>query len=188
MTTHVGYVVPRNWRTLDEIIATNVRRIRKEEKEWSVTKLAAVLGVSRHHVYDLERPRPDRPQREFKWSDLVALCGAFETTLFDLVLPPEDVKVRDLKRFPGIISDEGDMRPLPPFRSVGRNGLSAHLFGVGDTLLSPEALKDFADRARVARANRDAVVQELASQYINEVMAIADEHLRASATETDEEE
>lgn len=80
----------------DEIIAANVRRIREDEKKWSVSTLASELGLPKHVVYDMERPRKGQKQRSFSWIDLVALCKALETNLYELVLPPEGRLREDL--------------------------------------------------------------------------------------------
>ena len=180
----VKILEPREWQTLDEIIAGNVRRLREDKKDWTITQLARALGVRRPVVYDMEGARNDRSQREFKWSDLVALCGVLETTLFELVLPPEGVKVAGAH--PRMIP-EGDIEAWP-FRSFGRDGLSGHLFGVGVEMLSPEVLEQFAAHAKALRTKRNDLVQVLASQYLKEIEATVEDHLRIPATETNEEE
>ncbi len=78
--------------TLDEVVARNVRRLRFN-RGYSIAQLADRLQVGRHASYDYERPRKDSSQHAFKWSELVRLCAALECSLFDLVLPPEDVSL-----------------------------------------------------------------------------------------------
>jgi hypothetical protein len=73
---------------LDEIVAQNVTRLREDKSPpWSVAELAKLLGVSRHRVYDYERPRKGAQQRPFLWQEIVNLCGVFNVTIFELVLP-----------------------------------------------------------------------------------------------------
>ena len=76
--------------TLDQVVAANVKRIRKIRR-LSIDALAHRLGVNRHVVYDFEGRRRDRPQRPFRWVELVGLCSALQVTLFELVfcLPRE---------------------------------------------------------------------------------------------------
>ena len=76
-------------KTLDGVIAANVRRIR-EEYGWSVASLAKEMGLEYHDVYGFEGRRIDRPQRPFRWSEIVALCAAFRMPLYRLVLPQPD--------------------------------------------------------------------------------------------------
>lgn len=74
--------------TPDEVIAANVKRIRKE-RDLTVIEMAKTLGVGRNLVYDLEGPRKGADQRAFLWTDLVRLCVFLDITIFDLVVPHE---------------------------------------------------------------------------------------------------
>lgn len=187
-TVRLGYVKPKDWKTLDEIIGDNVERLRKA-RGLEVPALAKALGVGRSVVYDMEGFRKGRRRREFKWSDLVALCGALETTVFELVLPVDDQKVAGLEDLPGMIPDQEGMRNVPPFAEIGRDGLSARLFGAGPAMLSPEALENYAKKAKKERTKRDEAVQELASNFINEfVSAFQTAAADALAAQSSEEE
>lgn len=86
---------------LDEIIASNLRRIR-EERDLPKTQLAERLDMGRHRVQDFERPRRGNVH-SFKWSELVALCDALECSIFELVLP-----------------GEGEVIDVPEWRGTGR--------------------------------------------------------------------
>lgn len=154
--------------TLDEVIAGNVRR-RREELNLSVSDLADRLNVGKHLVYDLERPRAGQKQREFAWSELVELCRALETNLFDLVLPPEDVKV-EFYRF----DTSGDVDLSAAARKAGADELAEILdrpdravlgwllFGVDGRELDPAMFKSFVEKANRQRQQVvDAVTPEL---------------------------
>ena len=126
--------------TLDQVIASNVTRLR-EAKRWTMNDLADRLGVSRHDVLAYEGRRADRPQRPFRWTELVTLCYALEVTLYELVLPADsDTEVHD----PAFGSLE-----VVNFVSLAlgwprRNDLGFGLFGVpGDKLLDTVNLKNF---------------------------------------------
>jgi len=71
---------------IDRVVAHNLRRLR-EEKGVSVAELARDLGVGKHLIYDFERPRRGKEQRQFLWSEIVMLCRGLGVTIFELVLP-----------------------------------------------------------------------------------------------------
>lgn len=119
----------RHMMTLDEVVAANVRRIRKE-RGWSVVELANRLGVTPHRVCDYERARSGHEQRAFSWVELVALCLALRTTLFDLVLPPAEVEL-DLYYFKGFLG-----RTDPVDEMDDRTRLGWDVFGVGWALFA----------------------------------------------------
>lgn len=154
--------------TLDEVIAANVRR-RREELNLSVADLAGRLDVGKHLVYDLERPRAGQQQREFAWSELVELCRALETNLFDLVLPPEDVKVEFYN-----FDTSGDVDLSAAAQRAGAGELAEILdrpdrailgwllFGVDGRDLDPEMFRSFVEKAnRERRQVLDAVTPEM---------------------------
>ncbi len=122
-------------KTLDEIVADNVVRLRKDLR-LTVESLARLIGVKPHVVYDMQRAQRGRPQRAFNWTELVALCGALNTTLFDLVLPPEGVQIAGIGDFPGRMADSDSEFIYGPGEMVadagptGRDGLSWMLFGL----------------------------------------------------------
>lgn len=125
--------------TLDEVIAANVRALRRRDN-LRVEALAAKLGIGAAVVRDMERPRTDRGQREFRWSELVALCAAFNVTLFDLVLPPAGIEIEDVRQMvtetgePFLLLAPGQTRKTR-VENVDRKSLSQHLFElvVGET-------------------------------------------------------
>lgn len=156
----------REKKTLDEIVASNVRMLR-EARGLSTSKVAELMGVSRYLVYDMERPRGGREQREFSWTELVTLCGVLNTTLYELVLPPPDVEVwGDVVRY--ITDDEIVLstRWTTEESSVaevelhgGRQGLSWRVFGVGEKL-TPSVVLKLTENARSESARRLAQLEE----------------------------
>lgn len=115
----------------DEVVAGNVKRIR-ERRSLSIQQMADRLGVSRALAYDMEGPRGDREQRQFTWTDLVWVCDALSTNVFELVLPPEDVQIRlekSLKTGGQVVGGRAEM--------VHRSWFSEKVFGgpVKDELL-----------------------------------------------------
>jgi transcriptional regulator with XRE-family HTH domain len=197
------------WLTLDEIIASNVQRLRNT-KGWTVTELARELGVSRLVVYDMEGSRDDRQQREFKWSDLVALCGALNTVLFELVLPQEGVFIAGVESFPRMIVDrpsldrvakgvvrrfgsggpeEGATWPRALSEPVvGRDGLSTRLFGTSVAGFSSQAMALIVEKATAAKRKRDSQLEELEAEYLGEITRIHEEAERVRASNEFEEE
>ena len=188
------------WLTLDEIIAAKVLRLRGE-RGWSIPDLARVLNVGRQVVHEMEGSREDRQQRGFKWTDLVALCGALETTLFELVLPDEGVSVAAVEDFPQMIPDEPSSTSVghgvarrfatggardeiegPRALSepvVGRDGLSIRLFG--GPVSNTKALDELIKRASEAKQRRDAQLEEMESDYLGEISRIHEEAKRIRA-------
>lgn len=129
--------------TIDEVIAQNVRRIRKD-RGLSIQGLAKVLGVGSHVVYDYERPRRGQPQRGFTWADLVGLCFALHTTLFELVLPDEGEVLDDVR--PGRLElraravEVGADDLAGTIDADSRAVLGWALFGFKPSLLAPQSL------------------------------------------------
>lgn len=99
--------LPDGVTTLDVAIARNVKRLR-EEKKWSRRTLAKVLHVSANRVSDMEEPREGREQREFRWWELVALCGALDCTLYELVLPKEGEQLVRSSKVPLVVAELDD--------------------------------------------------------------------------------
>ena len=81
--------------TLDQVIASNVTRLR-EARNWTVTALARELSVTRHDVLSYEGRRPDRPQRPFRWTELVELSYIFGARMYELVLPADSDMTVDI--------------------------------------------------------------------------------------------
>lgn len=157
--------------TLDEVVGANVAALRRREAMGlgiTTAGLAQVLGVGEAVVRDMERPRKDRARREFRWSDLVALCAAFNTTLFDLVLPPEGVEVSDLRQ---VVTEEGEpFTLLAPGQSrkdrvehVDRKALSWHLFGLE---IEDDDVENLAKKIAGNRMERMERARSVASQLI----------------------
>ena len=147
--------------TLAEIVARNVRDVRKKKRRLSVHQLAGKLGVGEHIVRDMERPRKGQSQREFTWSELVALCGALDTNLFELVLPPEDVEVADARKFLLTDTDSPDVAVYHPNAQIGRDGLGWRVFGVPGNSLTPEVLKQMASNLSDEYDRRISRVEEI---------------------------
>ena len=85
-------------RTIDETVAENLRRTR-EDRHYTIPELAAkaseISGVewSKWRIIDLEGARSvKKPPAAAKWSDLVTLALALKVTIYDLVLPANDVR------------------------------------------------------------------------------------------------
>ena len=108
--------------SLDQVVAHNVRRIRKE-KGIGVSELANRMGVGRHLIYDFERPRPGAEQRQFSWADIVSLCGHLNVTLPELVFPPETEFVVEIEELT-------ELAPL--VAGMARNRLGWVLFGFSE--------------------------------------------------------
>jgi hypothetical protein len=173
--------------TLDEIVAKNLGElIGTEDGKLPVTAVAERLGTSRAHIYDMLGPREGRPQREFRWHEIVKLAGVLGVLVFDLVLPPRDVVLnagRWLTRFPDKelwdLPDEivGDIQ----VGALTRNEMALALFGLPRT--DPEALEKLRtdldrtkeERARAAQKEIDSLrrgieeLQEQARKIIEEM-------------------
>lgn len=147
-------------QTLDQIVAANLRRLRKQ-RNLSISNVAVTLGVGGHIVRDMERPRSGRPQREFSWLELVALCGVFDTNLFELVLPDEGVEVADARRFLLTDSDSPGMASYHPNAQIGRDGLGWRLFGVAGNDLTPKVLEQMASNLSDEFNRRISRLEEL---------------------------
>ena len=160
--------------SLDEVIAHNVRRLR-EARSWSVTELAAALGVGRHAVYDYERPRRGR-QHAFLWAELVRLCSVLECSLFELVLPKLEIQLdvptrmlrgRETKVIhgPRETLESGDLegfRTLP----ATRTDLSWLLFHLSPEALDKKILADYLHKeVERRRTEALAVAQEVWEQF-----------------------
>ena len=129
----------RTTMELDQVIAGNVTRLR-EAQGWTMQDLADRLDVRRHDVLAYEGRKADRPQRSFRWPELVSLCYAFKVTLYELVLPADshtEVREPALLHFP-----VGEV--AFGFGWPRRAGLGLRLFGIsGDVLLEEVTLKRF---------------------------------------------
>lgn len=149
--------------SLDEIVARNVRFLRKD-RDLSVRELAAKLGVSRSQVYDMERPRPGREQREVKWSELVALIDALGVTLFELVLPPEGVALARGEVILGILRSDATIEDELDADYVGEplegHDVSLALFGISEFATDPDVVAKFAANMREEKETRMAIMQE----------------------------
>lgn len=165
--------------TVDEVVASNIKRIR-EAKGLGRRDLADRLGVGLHLARDLERPRAGQPQRAFSWSELVALCQALETNLFDLVLPAD---IRNEAGEVELTADEitvdeldraTDSQLAAAARKVGadefadmidrpdRAVLGWILFGVDGRKLDPEGFREHVEKENARRRQvADALTPEL---------------------------
>jgi transcriptional regulator with XRE-family HTH domain len=154
--------------TLDEVVAENVRAIR-EDRGLSVADLAERLGVGRHLVYDMERPRPGAAQRQFTFWDLVALCHALETTLFELVLPEKGVVVDELET--GENTEWARAARAAGFEEVadavygdGRAKLGWVLFGVDGSKIDSKAIEALMAKGRAQAERREVLVREITTE------------------------
>ena len=83
--------------TINQLIASNIRRIREIDRGLTRQQLAermtAITGeeVKPHRIIDLEGARSkSREPATAGWGDLTALAIALEVKIYDLVLPPDD--------------------------------------------------------------------------------------------------
>ena len=158
---------------LDEVVASNVRRLR-EDQNLSIVDLAERMGVGRHLVYDMERPRPGADQRQFTFWDLVALCVALGTTLFELVLPPKGVVVDELET--GEDSEWTRAARRAGFDQVadamygdGRTKLGWVLFGVDGSKLDQKFLKVMIEAGQSQAARREAIIREITAEMLQRI-------------------
>jgi transcriptional regulator with XRE-family HTH domain len=145
-----------NKKTVDEVIAANVRRIR-EEKGLSVAELAERMTVGRHLIYDFERPRPGADQRQFLWRDVVNLCLALGVTVFDLALPNDGDYV---------LQEVGELG-LPIRAPRDRDYFGELVFGVAD--LTPKVVEKIAQKQEDLRDARYRPFIEAARQLMEAV-------------------
>ncbi len=124
---------------LNEIVAQNVTRLREDDSRgWSVAELAKLLGVSRHRVYDYERPRKGAQQRPFLWQEIVNLCGVFNVTIFELVLPEKGYRSvpagwENLTlTIPSVVEAEGSDEMKAHWLQDDRQRLAELLVGIPD--------------------------------------------------------
>jgi transcriptional regulator with XRE-family HTH domain len=154
--------------TLDEVVAANVRRIR-ESHELSVAELAERMGVGRHLVYDMERPRPGAEQRQFTFWDLVSLCSALGTTLFELVLPPKGVVVYELEtgensEWTRAARRAGLNEVAEAVYGDGRTKLGWVLFGMDGSNVTPESLEVLMEAGQTEAARREAFLRGITAE------------------------
>ncbi len=159
--------------TLDEVVSYNVRRL---SKGFSVTELARRLDVGRGRVYDMRRARPGKPQRQFLWTDLVALCAALDVTLFDLVLPPAEFEV--VGEGAGfLVGDWEEVVAWSPAKGgadvviqkhVGRDGAALRLFGVPKGIApDPEKLSQLKETMKEEISRRvDQMEEEMRLEFL----------------------
>jgi hypothetical protein len=119
-----------------------------------VAELAEKLGVSRHRVYDYERPRKGAKQRSFLWQEIVNLCAVFDVTIFELVLPEEGRRTVPTGWehlplvIPRVVDEEGSDEMKAHWRRDDRGMLLDVLIGSGfepehiDTLISMKAHRE----------------------------------------------
>lgn len=139
-------------KTIDEVVAFNMRRLRKVRRIPQV-ELAKRLDVSRHHIYEMEGRRSDRRQREFRWSEIVALCEALSTNVYELVLPQPDVHVNM------IYASGPDMWAV---RVMGREEMAKALFG---RKVPDLALETFEKESTTKEQRRERLVQEMTEMF-----------------------
>ena len=176
-----------NEMSLDEIVALNLASI-VEERDVSIAHLARSLGVSRAYVYDMLGRRPGRPQREFRWNEIVKLAGILGVLVFDLVLPGDGVMLDAGMYLTGLTATEVWDQPEERVAhlhvgALSRNEVALALFGFPDDLLSEDRLnllrKDLqtskVDRAQAIADEMDSLMQgikeleEMAKRILEEV-------------------
>ncbi|MCH8984673.1 MAG: hypothetical protein IH943_11345 [Acidobacteria bacterium] len=155
-TTDEGSSVEEGRRTLDDVVAANFKRLTKDYK---AADLAKAIGVHRTLIYDMRGPREGRSQRQFLWSDLVAICAALDIDLYELALPPDDGE-----------------SVAPPYESaqsgaMTRDTLSYHLFGIPLGRWTPELVADLRDQIQRQR-------RTIATEYRNALQKMADDTAR----------
>jgi len=150
--------------SLDEIVAKNLDSLIEKRGE-TIANMARDLGVSRAQVYDMLKVRPGRPQREFKWSEIVRLASLLDVLVFDLVLPPEDVVLdagQWVTRF-----QSADLWDMPDDETehlhVGaltRAEVGLALFGLPGDYLSQESVKRMRRERELSKEQRSQAVAE----------------------------
>lgn len=155
---------------LNEVVAANVRRVR-EERGLSVAELAELLAVGKHRVYDYERPRKGEKQREFTLWDLFSLCVVLETTLFELLLPPEGVEVDGVSsedwmvrgaRAAGLHETAEDLDSVA--HRGDRRNIGRILFGVDGSKLDSTALETLVAMGRKEQERREQIIRGLTAE------------------------
>jgi len=134
-------------RNFDEVVAYNVRRLRKDAG-LSIGEFAERLEIGEHVARDYERPRKGQPQRAFGWTEIVHMCLVLDTTLFDLVLPPEGVEIDAITRNDPLALIAASA--MPEQEEIlrdrdGRDFLSWWLFGISSEDATPKLLKKMLD-------------------------------------------
>lgn len=153
--------------TFDEVVAHNVNRLRSD-KRLPVAKLAEQLGVKPHVIYDFEGTRKEKPQRHFRWEEIVDLCYHLETNLFELVLPPQGVEIEGIAK-----SEDWRVRKRTgePVGSVGfeydaRTELGWILFGIPPEMLTPDKLGALAVAGEKEIARREEIIREMTAEML----------------------
>ena len=166
--------------TLNQIVGQNVERLRQRGirvggtmERGTKTLLAKMLSAyleekyTRFVVADLEGAR----RRNMRWPELVALCEIFEVPLWELVLPPEGVRVATPRPLRGPTTKVWGIPGRPDITistqaTTGRNELSALLFSIAADDLTDGQLANFRDdmkkkRDKQIRADLRAAVSKL---------------------------
>lgn len=153
--------------TPDEVVALRVKELVESDRDLSTKVLAERLGIGEDQARDMQRPRRGRPQRKFTWEELVRVCVALDTNLFELVLPPPDSSVTGYRKAFGPFTGE-----------VDRDGFARDIFGFPLGKLTPDFLSLLLDRIGQERGQRKA---ELESE-IEKAVSAAREFMEAIET------
>jgi hypothetical protein len=134
----------------------------------SISDLAERLGaegldVGEHVVRDFERPRKGQPQRSFSWEEIVALCYAFDTTLFELVLPPEGL-VHDATKAIAAAANNPDLIR----KGDARYQMSWKLFGLPTKYTTPDKLLWFLEEREKETERRKEILQDAINRIFEE--------------------
>ena len=149
----------------DEVVAYNVKRLRLGS-ELSVAELAGQLGVKSHVVYDYEGTRKDKPQRPFRWQEIVNLCLVLNTTLFELVLPPEGAE--SFTYLPGLPAEIVEKAGMPILAKGLVHDFRAEmgwwLFGLDGKKLDSKALEVVLSNKRKELDRRSEIIRGITDE------------------------
>lgn len=145
--------------TPDEVVASRLRELVKNDRDLSTKVLAQKLGIGEDQARDMQRPRRGRAQRAFTWLELVQLCEALDMSLFELVLPPEDVTVIGYKG--EVPPDARGIRKtiLTSMLTAGRDQFARDVFQLPGGDWTPEFLSGVIDIIDDERTTRGAELE-----------------------------
>jgi len=157
---------PEKPKTMDAVVGDNIKKLREApERAWSRAELADRLTellaprkpFTRYTVADLEGRRDTR----IRWLELAALCSIFDVPLWELVLPPEDVKVHTkVTLAPTVasvdmsgvdVTSNEQQQIFVEYEGPGRKELAWRLFGVSSVNLDDAEMKKHWEKERKKR-------------------------------------
>jgi hypothetical protein len=156
-------------KTPDAIVGSNIRRLRKQKEPdaWSQRTLAARLATITGErgwldrivrMEGTEEGPSSQKHRPASWPELISLALALETTLFEIVLPEDDVTQVVVARASQVERGElPDGRPKTKTTSYvhhsDRDELGRLLFGLPGTYLTVEMMHKLSAMAEAGTAD-----------------------------------